>query len=202
MENPWSLLEEKIDHLEYENQLIEQEIRKKIQHSWSWVLKKRSQRFLNTLFQHDFLNSAHLDSFFAISYIDSMIGYGVFATKRIPALTYLGEYTGIVREKLDLSDVDNAYLFRYLKLGWNRKLVIDAQKKGNFTRFINHSETPNLLSGGIVVDQIYHIIFYSNRLIETGEQLTYNYGEDYWKKKPNPFQLSGSNPERLNVPPL
>jgi SET domain-containing protein len=67
--------------------------------------------------------------------------------------------------------------------------VIDAEEKGNFTRFINHSDEPNLTSRWIVVDGIYHVILFANQLIPKGTQLTYDYGPNYWSQRPGPLCL-------------
>lgn len=64
-------------------------------------------------------------------------------------------------------------------------LIIDAKLKGNVSRFINSSCDPNIDSK-VVFDpqtQTPHLIFYSNRKIEPGEELTVFYGEEWWKAK-------------------
>jgi len=70
-------------------------------------------------------------------------------------------------------------------------LNIDAEKKGNFTRFINHSEKPNVIaelfsippnSFGLEPVPI-EVLYLAKKRIEPGEQLLINYeGEDksYW----------------------
>lgn len=88
-------------------------------------------------------------------------------------------------------------------------LNLDALKKGNFTRFINHSETPNVVANlmripsnelGLVPSPL-QIIYFAKKTILPGEQLLvcYEDGEQsYWnslKLKPVPvspktFQLN------------
>ncbi len=79
------------------------------------------------------------------------------------------------------------------------EFIVDASKTGNFTRFINHSNTPNLkarcklakFEGG---SQII-IVFIAKRAI-TGEALSFNYGPGYWKNKgiqPQELKLSEFN---------
>ena len=63
------------------------------------------------------------------------------------------------------------------------------KKKGNFTRFLNHSFKPNVSSRGMVIDNLYHVIFFANKKIEKDEQLTYDYGPTYWNTRPYPQEL-------------
>lgn len=49
----------------------------------------------------------------------------------------------------------------------------DAQ--GGMARFINHSCDPNCHTKTVTIDGDKHIIIYSKRRIERGEELTYNY---------------------------
>lgn len=70
-------------------------------------------------------------------------------------------------------------------------LNIDAEKKGNFTRFINHSEKPNVVAelfsippNSLGLDPApVEVLYLAKKRIEPGEQLLINYeGEDksYW----------------------
>ena len=75
----------------------------------------------------------------------SISGWGAFTKKAAEAGDYIGEYVGevISQEEADrrgqLADAMNSsYLFL---LASNR--VVDAARKGNLTRFINHSDDPN-----------------------------------------------------------
>lgn len=65
-------------------------------------------------------------------------GFGVYARQRIPSNTIIGEYTGEVYtrdEFLKLSNQDSSYA---MQLG---QYIIDAKHKGNFTRYINFSDS-------------------------------------------------------------
>ncbi len=90
-------------------------------------------------------------------------------------------------------------------------MLVDGLKKGNFTRFINHSEKPNILAEffkipknpyGLEPSPI-EVVYIAKKTIRPGEQLLVSYeGEDksYWsglKIKPLPitpqtFQLDAS----------
>jgi len=125
----------------------------------------------------------------AIKWVDNEVGYGVFAYKDLPEYTYIGEYTGLVRKRAPRKDQFNNYVFRYVTGIKDAPYVIDARESGNFTRFINHSDHPNLTSRWIIVDGITHIIFFTNAFMKRGTQMTYDYGENYWKSRRFPRLL-------------
>ena len=57
--------------------------------------------------------------------------------------------------------------------------VIDATKKGNLARFINHCCEPNCYTRIIVAGGKQRIVLYSKKRIELGEEITYDYKFDY-----------------------
>lgn len=63
-------------------------------------------------------------------------------------------------------------------------LKLDALKKGNFTRFLNHSSKPNVIAYLVSTkENPYQIIYFAKRKILPGEQLLVSYedGENnYW----------------------
>jgi SET domain-containing protein len=96
--------------------------------------------------------------------------WGVFALEPIPARRRVIEYTG---EKIDREEHDrrseDASLLYFFTLSKNR--VVDPSVGGSGAEFINHSCDGNLDSfayGG-------HIYITSNRRIEAGEELSYDY---------------------------
>ncbi len=115
--------------------------------------------------------------------IDEEVGYGVFAAQRIPACAFVGEYTGIVQERRKKHLEDNYYCVRLNTWEMGRKkFVIDAARKGNFTRFINHSAKPNLGLQSIYWRGLPRMIFISLKEISEGTQLTFDYGSFFWKE--------------------
>lgn len=124
----------------------------------------------------------------SVRWIDPEIGFGLFAEVDLEEGTYIGEYVGEVRPNnnhLFLSD----YLYSYPILDEiGRNYVIDAHK-GCLTRFINHSYQPNLDSPYAFVDGFYHMILLANRPIKKGEQLSFNYGKNYWAIRTQPKEL-------------
>ena len=85
-----------------------------------------------------------------IAWIDETIGYGVWSNREIPAYTYVGEYLGTLRRPTFFRDRDNYYNFNYyvtlnyFERNLRAPYLVDAQDAGNFTRYINHSDRPNL----------------------------------------------------------
>ncbi|MFZ4772546.1 MAG: SET domain-containing protein-lysine N-methyltransferase [Chlamydiia bacterium] len=116
-----------------------------------------------------------------IKFIDELKGYGLFAEQVIPEMTCVGEYTGIVKKRDRKTDRDNSYIFEYAIDTFDTGYVIDAESTGNHTRFINHSDEPNLLSRWLLIDNLPRIIFFTKRRIEVGEELEVDYGPYYWE---------------------
>ncbi|KAJ1549470.1 U3 snoRNP protein [Cladochytrium tenue] len=105
--------------------------------------------------------------------------WGLFALERIEANDIVIEYIGeIIRQKVadhreklyERSGIGSSYLFRI-----DEDNIIDATKKGNLARFINHCCDPNCNAKIITVDGGKKIVIYANRDIEEGEEITYDY---------------------------
>lgn len=119
-----------------------------------------------------------------IRWIDSEMGYGLFARKDLPEGTFIGEFTGIVRQLYRSNPDQNEYCFHYPTKFWSwNYTIIDALHEGNETRFINHSDTPNLNPICLCEKKLLHIVFVTNSFVKAGTQLTYNYGKDFWKHR-------------------
>uniref|UniRef100_A0A183BJ67 [histone H3]-lysine(4) N-trimethyltransferase n=1 Tax=Globodera pallida TaxID=36090 RepID=A0A183BJ67_GLOPA len=106
-------------------------------------------------------------------------GWGLFALEPIAQDEMIVEYVGEkirpevanVRElAYERQGIGSSYLFRIDDYN-----VIDATKKGNFARFINHSCQPNCYAKVLMVGGEKRIVIYSKRFIEKGEEITYDY---------------------------
>lgn len=125
----------------------------------------------------------------SIKWIDSQIGWGVFATSPIKKMTFIGEYGGIVRKRRRV-DTKNAYCFEYtIAEGRDSPYVIDACDQGGMIRFVNHSSEPNLLCQLATLNGISHVIFVAKETIQAGSQLLYDYGPNYWTYRDEPLDL-------------
>ncbi|PIS00253.1 MAG: hypothetical protein COT84_08595 [Chlamydiae bacterium CG10_big_fil_rev_8_21_14_0_10_35_9] len=112
----------------------------------------------------------------------SPFGFGLFAEENINKNTFLGEYVGLVRPHKASQDKANAYLVKYPVRHFFSRLVIDASKLGNHTRFINHSRTPNCQMFSVIRNKIPRMIFVSTEKIEKGNEIMVDYGNLYWKQ--------------------
>ena len=101
-------------------------------------------------------------------------GRGVFAREIIPAGTRLIEYKG---ERITAAEGDARYAFdpsepyHTFLFEIEDDLVVDAGRKGNMARWINHSCEPNC--DAVIEDA--RIYIESLRDIYPGEEITYDY---------------------------
>ncbi len=98
-------------------------------------------------------------------------GKGVFALEEIPRGKRIIEYIGrnVPVDKQDT--ITGRYLFVT-----GRKKMIDGNITENTARFINHSCRPNCEADG----PSGRVFIYSKRKIKAGEELTYDYGDEYF----------------------
>lgn len=168
------------------------DLKKKIEKRCSKALAKGwitpRQKWLGHYYAQGIRGSVQLD--LTIAWIDKTIGFGVFTHRPIPANAFIGEYTGVLRKRRFWGRWKNLYCFDYnIGEGKRTSFVIDAEKEGNHTRFINHSAQSNLEPVSVYCDGLVHVILYSTRAISAGEQLCYDYGDEYWEKRGVPAKL-------------
>lgn len=176
-----------VHSLEFADEKIFEKVKKRCIQKLRWKKYARINRWTTLLFEKDLREKKQAP--IVIKKVNPLVGLGVFAKETILELAFVGEYTGIVRRRHKKRDEANDYVFGYVIGPHDTPWVIDAEVRGNFTRFINHSYEPNLTSKWIISDGIAHIILFANRLIQAGEQLTYDYGPYYWRKRSYPQTL-------------
>ncbi|MCI0611543.1 SET domain-containing protein-lysine N-methyltransferase, partial [bacterium] len=121
----------------------------------------------------------------SIRWIDDTLEYGLFAEKDMIAWEFIGEYTGVVRRHYPIFNKINDYCFLYpTSRYFFGKYFIDGEKCGNEIRYANHSDRPNSESTGIFSDGMFHMILRAIKDIPAGAQITYDYGDRYWKNRP------------------
>lgn len=105
--------------------------------------------------------------------------WGLFALETIEANEMVIEYVGqAIRQEVaehrervyERMGIGSSYLFRV-----DDDCIIDATKRGNMARFINHSCEPNCYAQIIQVEKSSKIVIYSNTTIEMGDEITYDY---------------------------
>lgn len=129
-----------------------------------------------------------------LKYINQKVGYGVYANEHIHANDIIGEYTGKVisqQNVLTKSVKERTYIMEIVGClagyYWPESLYIDACEAGNFTRYINHSYTPNVMGKQIFDGKWWHILLVAGCEIAQDQQLLIDYGKNYW-------YLQGINP--------
>ena len=119
-----------------------------------------------------------------ICWISDILGYGLFSRGVLEKGTFVGEYTGPVRQVQKKDPDINAYCAKYpTKLFSKGYFVIDASEHANEMRFVNHSDTPNLSAVYICDRNLVHTAFIAKKNIQPGEELTIDYGKDFWRKR-------------------
>lgn len=104
----------------------------------------------------------------------SVTGFGLFATKLIKRGAYIATYRGprISVEEAERRQRRGAkYMFEL-----NSRWTIDGSPRWNVARYFNHSCWPNAKP----VIRKGRIVFVALRGIAPGEEITYNYGDEYF----------------------
>lgn len=106
-------------------------------------------------------------------------GWGLFALEPIAANDFIVEYVGeLIRnpvadareQRYTEGGEDSSYMFRLDEL-----LVVDATRKGNCARFMNHCCEPNAYARTRVIRGQKRIVIYSLREIAPREEITFDY---------------------------
>ncbi|AAG10636.1 Histone-lysine N-methyltransferase MEDEA [Arabidopsis thaliana] len=125
-------------------------------------------------------------------------GWGAFTWDSLKKNEYLGEYTGELithdeaNERGRIEDrIGSSYLFTL-----NDQLEIDARRKGNEFKFLNHSARPNCYAKLMIVRGDQRIGLFAERAIEEGEELffDYCYGPEHadWSRGREPRKTGAS----------
>src|ERR1700759_5233287 len=105
----------------------------------------------------------------------SATGLGLFATKPIKKGTRIIRYFGpLLDSKKSKDDIENKYLFEL-----TNRWTIDGSVRANIARYINHACKPNAESD--VRPRKRRVYIRAIKNIETGDEINYDYGTDYFK---------------------
>jgi len=104
----------------------------------------------------------------------SATGLGLFAVKPIAKGAYIASYRGRRIPTAQAQARERRFGARYM-FELNARWTIDGSSRRNLGRYLNHSCAPNaepLLRAG-------KIVFVALRAIAPGEEIAYDYGEEY-----------------------
>jgi uncharacterized protein len=121
----------------------------------------------------------------------SEAGLGLFSNVSFKKGQFVIEYTGKLLTNEESDKKGGRYLFSV-----NSRRVIDGTERKNLGRYINHSCRPNCepwISGR-------KILIYAKKKIEVGEELTYDYGQEYFEEYIQPFGCRCQKCQEKNKP--
>lgn len=108
---------------------------------------------------------------FRLAVLRSHSGRGLFTQESIPKGSFVIEYLGRPATAKQIAEDRGKYLF------WTSDTsMIDGNIPANTARFINHSCAPNCE----VQIRRRRIYIHALRTIQPGEELSYDYGEEYF----------------------
>lgn len=100
-------------------------------------------------------------------------GLGLFAATDIPRGACIIEYVGRVLDKDEEYTITSQYLFEV-----HARMTIDGKARSNTARYINHSCRGN--AEPIIYKN--RVWIFAKRKILRGEEITYDYGKEFWKE--------------------
>jgi SET domain-containing protein len=113
----------------------------------------------------------------------SRTGLGLFATKPIEKRTVIVEYRGrrITNAEADRLEANNSRYMYELNSRW----TVDGSSRSNVARYANHSCRPNAESDVLLGPRARGrkggmVILRAIRNIKPGDEITYDYGKDYF----------------------
>lgn len=107
-------------------------------------------------------------------------GMGLFAKRAMGEEDTIGYYTGEVITEKEFHDPDRPFS-AYVMWVCSTHIIVGEGPKANYTRYINHSDEPNAFL--VVSTRWKSARFEALRAIEPGEEIFFNYGEDYWESE-------------------
>lgn len=108
----------------------------------------------------------------------SSAGLGLYAAEDIPKGVCFIEYVGRVIKGEEEYTSKSKYLFEV-----HSRKTIDGRERSNTARYINHSCRPN-------AEPETHkgrVFIFTKKNINTGEEICYDYGKEYWNKHIKPL---------------
>jgi SET domain-containing protein len=127
---------------------------------------------------------------FQIRRLGRGLGFGLFSRTPFKKGEFVAEYTGRKIPSKEADALETRYLFE-IDENW----TIDGSPRSNTARYINHACDPNCESD--VIDG--RIIISAIKDIKAGEELTFDYGEEYFDEFIGPSGCKCAKCTRENV---
>jgi len=105
-------------------------------------------------------------------------GLGLFSKVHIDEEETIGYYTGEVMTEAEFHHPDRPFSAYILWVSRNH-IIDGVGPKASYTRYINHSDEPNAFL--ITSTRWKTARFEALRPIAPGEEIFFNYGDDYWE---------------------
>jgi len=121
----------------------------------------------------------------SVQWINSVVGYGLFALEALPKDSFIGEYAGRLKVIKKSEAYNYSYAWKY-PLGETDEvmMIVDAKNLGNELRFVNHSVDCNVKVVYVTgYDRRIHVCFIALKDIVKGQQLLIHYGSINWGDK-------------------
>lgn len=171
-----------LSHLEFDSYAVLTRVKKQSRKEIRYPYISPSVKWLGTFFAKE-LESGFVNDV-VIRWIDDRIGFGVFARRDFSKGEFIGEYTGVVKRSHFFKSNINLFCFHYPVINQFINVhTIDAEQKGNETRFINHSLSPNCEPFVCYHEGLLHVCIRTKERISKGEELTYQFTTGWWKDR-------------------
>lgn len=130
------------------------------------------------LYKHDVMSTKKSMHPAGVRVGRSSAGLGLFAARPFKKGERIIEYVGRTISNAEAYTSRSKYLFEV-----NARRTIDGTARTNIARYINHSCRPNcepeIERGRIFID--------ARKAIKAGEELTYDYGKEYFNEHIRPY---------------
>ena len=124
-------------------------------------------------------------------------GWGVRSLEDIPAETFVIEYSGDVVDKSQflerVQEYDSAGSRHYYFMNLTNNIIIDATKRGNNSRYLNHGCEPNCVTQKWHVNGELRIGLFTKQHVQKGEELTFDYKFERYGQKAQECYCGSSN---------
>ncbi|XP_066496943.1 histone-lysine N-methyltransferase EHMT1-like [Tiliqua scincoides] len=109
-------------------------------------------------------------------------GWGVRTVQDLPRGTFICQYFGeLISPTESERREQHTYMYR-VETQEEQEYYLDGMNYSGVGRFLNHSCDPNLVPVRVAVGhEVPGIAFFTNRGIQAGEELGFDYGDPYWE---------------------